>query len=169
MATMLVRHRRSITPAVRRSSRRRLQWSTNRSEGVTVGPNDTALIPLLGELTTESTGAPGVTIMRTHLYCHPDTAAGSWTIGLLVTRSNDTGLTVDPTRFPGLDWLLLTEHSATYSGATPDAITPVRFDVRAKRKITDLQLGYSLVVQNHHGATESKNFRFHSRVLVAYM
>ena len=158
--------RRSSMVAARRPQRRKLVWATVDSTGVAVPAGGTDVVNLLSPFITGGASVLGCTVMRTHLYVMPDTELGAWTIGLIIGRTDDVGADLAPLTHPELDWMLLTQHFGTHSGATPDAITPGRFDVRSKRKMEEQGQRYLFVFTNGDGSA-ARNMRFFARTLIA--
>jgi len=83
----------------------------------------------------------------------PSGAAGTpaMRIGLIVGRNTDVGINVagqqDPAN-PETDWMYLDKWFATFSGAAQDATTIFTLDLKAKRKLQELNQAYILAITN---------------------
>jgi hypothetical protein len=108
--------------------------------------------------------------MRTHLVMQVNFPASTslWRVGLIVGRNTDVGINVagqqDPSN-PELDWMLLRREMATFSGATVDAARVLEYDLRAKRKMQELNQAYILALSNSTAA--SQTYQIFARVLIA--
>jgi len=160
------RHRRSSAPSGAR--RRKLVWSTlDQSVTLIAGANTT--VNMLSALAVAGSSLTGITIMRTHLTLAPTTAltlADSIRVGLIVCRSSDIGAgSILTAADPELDWMLLRREYVTSSGLGSGGGDVLAYDVKAKRKMEELNQAYGLCITNAAGG--SKTIGLFARTLVA--
>ena len=156
--------------AVRRGSsrRRKLVWATANGSFAALAAGATGGNDLLGNLRTAGSSILGATVIRTHLRLSLLWGAGAsdfWHVGLIVCRDVDIAAGIDPNTNPGDNWLLSVQEFPRSSGATIDAQTQMTYDIRAKRRVEELEERYGLFVANHTAAAH--NVLFYARTLVA--
>jgi hypothetical protein len=107
--------------------------------------------------------------MRTHLVLRVENFAATTdqvVLGLGICRDSDIGTTG---RFApseqDVDWMLWREIFSTTNGATVNAVERVEIDLKAKRKMGELNQTYGLALQNFAGA--SRTIDVAARVLLA--
>jgi len=140
------------------AQRRKLVWATA-AESFTLAPAARRNTDLLGNLKTVGASVLGTTVMRTHtVIAVTDTVAGAPAMGLYlgwVVDDAPTATNLDPSTSFGDDWMLLTQLAPGYarnSSVLGDAGGHIyygeRFDLRAKRKIEELNEQYLLCYEN---------------------
>src|SRR5260370_14894124 len=82
----------------------------------------------------------GITIMRMHaqLSYAPASVGAVSTLGIVVGTSADVGNQLDPVNLPDLDWMLNRRLLPGSNGATVNAVNVFEIDLRAKRKMQEL-------------------------------
>ena len=163
------RMRRS--PVHRRgSARRELVWATT-DQTVNIPAGQISDLNLLAALSVAGSSLLGVTVIRTHVHIAIQTglAAGvGWRFGLIIGRNTDVGVNVagqqDPSN-PELDWMYLDRVYGTFSGATADAQRLFEVDLRAKRRMQELNQAYLLCQTNTTAA--AVNVAVWARTLLA--
>jgi hypothetical protein len=167
---------RRTAPARRGSARRKLVWATssnlNQSIGQTPGNYD-----LLANLRVAGSSVLGATVMRVHMDISvlwsavtPATSNGL-AIGFCV---EDTDLVTAQDITPGAqgrDWMLREDlfpgtglNTASIAAASP--VEGFRVDLRAKRKVQELNQTLAFVIQNT-AAAGGLPVSFFARVLIA--
>jgi len=151
-----------------RSNRRKLVWATN-SSLVSLGASPTFNnIDLLANLRVAGSSVLGATIMRTHLTLMIDNtgrAVGSRsTFGVIVEDIENVGGVTDLASNPGRDWAYLVSRRPVSSGGAIGQEL-VEVDLKAKRKVQELDQTWLLCMDNNAGPTIS--YQVWSRVLVA--
>jgi len=150
-----------------RSNRRQLVWATTNVTVAAVAANTVTGIDLTANLRTTGASVLGATIIRTHLrlgliYA---TNADQYVTGLIICRDADVVPGIDPFNNPGDDWMLWAVDPPTASGAAIDVFRTVEYDIRAKRRMQELEQRYAIFVGNRTSAAH--NIAVSARVLVA--
>jgi len=168
---MPVRRARA-TRAVGRGARRKLVWDTEQGTFGSLAVGGHAGIDMGASLATNAS-ILGSTVVRTLVtIALPGYASGSdsYTYGVLKGRTGDAGSAStqapDPFTNPELDWAWIGKAFATFSGATQDTQRVIQFDVRAKRKLQELNEIWLLMVTNNTAAIVT-TAKFHTRTLFA--
>ena len=161
--------RRSRIP-VRTTQRRKLVWATV-DQSVTIIAGAKTNVNLLAALSVAGSSLLGVTIMRTHVEIAPTTAltlGDGLRVGFLVARVADVGAGVtgspDPSD-PELDWMLWRHEHVTPLGIAPGGGDVLVYDIKAKRKMQELNQAYILSLLNSAGG--SKTLYIQGRILLA--
>ena len=147
---------RRTTRSRSRGSRRKLVWAT-RSVAPTVTTNaEVTNIDLLADYkAVAGASTAGITIMRTHLAVWPTatiTRGDSFVLGLKVddidqvVASSASALAVSPVGNPETDWMFIQEYIANPTYAFEQAANNIRIDLRAKRRMEEVQEAYLLSV-----------------------
>ena len=163
------RPRRSV-----RGTRRRTTWATFAGD-ITLGANgDNETVDLLADWKNNGGVPVGCTILRTHARWSlvSGTVAGGdffW-VSLMVGQLGDIGANIAGQPQPGNDWyedwMFWVEYVADVDGhITPGGAAIDQVDLRAKRKISELQQTYTLSCQRGFG--QPLDFRYTGRVLLA--
>jgi hypothetical protein len=165
---MPTHHTRSF--AARRPQRRKLVWATS-AVSSTVANAATNNFDLGASLEVAGSSLLGVTVMRSHLRVYVRdwaAVADQFTIGLIVGRATDVGV-ANVNGINGaaseLDWLLYDQMYPTSSAAAVDVSSQRMIDIRAKRKMDELNMRYLFSVTNNSAGTHS--FNFVARILFA--
>ncbi len=163
------RHRRTLP--VGRSQRRKLVWATSNVTVAALNAGGVADLDLGAPLEVAGSSLLGVTIMRTRLHYHVrDFAAVADQIetGMIIGRSSDIGVNVAgqvSAATPENDWMLLTVLDPVTSAAAVDAGARFDFDLRAKRKMQELN--QKLVLSLFNNSAGAHTIDVFARVLVA--
>jgi len=165
---MPIRTRRSAGSLRRSSQRRKLVWATS-DNSVTIPAGQISNVNLLSALSVAGSSLLGITIIRTHLRLQmPQSNAEFRRIGLIVGRATDVGINVagqqDPSN-PELDWMLLDRVGPSWSGATVDSQASMVYDLRAKRKMQELNQAYILALAPASAAANT--IQIWARTLIA--
>jgi hypothetical protein len=151
------------------TQRRKLVWATSNSGQVATAAGIVWVSDLLTAFHVGGASTLGATVMRTHmtLQLNPYVALGdSFTIGIIVGRLSDVAARLpSPAADPEVDWMLLRQGKATYSGAAIDATREIEIDLRAKRKLQELDQTLLLCVLN--GTAQGSFLAHYTRVLLA--
>jgi len=136
-------HRNRVT------QRRRTEWATTSFALNAVVSNGLAATDLLQNFVSDGGSREGLTILRTHIVGGFAAASvgGQARVGLIVAGLNVSQAAngeLDPRANPYEPWLLDNVVFPTTSGATVDASTPFRYDIRSKRKVQHVQETYWL-------------------------
>jgi hypothetical protein len=162
--------RRSSVAAVRgmRSRRRSLVWATTNTN-VSFGAGAARGFDLLGNLRTTGSSVLGCTVVRTHIQLGLDwvtpVKTEFWCVGVIRCRDVDVAASIDPNTNPGDDWMLSKQYFPSASGAALDIFQFREIDLRAKRKVQELEETAALMISNH-GAV-ARNVAIYARTLVA--
>jgi hypothetical protein len=153
--------------AVARPQRRKLVWATFSFADNAVTPNTVTQHDLLGNLKVAGASVLGCTVMRTHgSFAYAPAAVGdSMTYGIVVGQTAETAPPLDPGTNVGDDWMINSMVFPTTSAAVLDASTPWALDLRAKRKLEELNQVLWFVWKPSSAGTSSLAGRF--RVLIA--
>jgi hypothetical protein len=165
--TRLVRSHRT---AVRGGQRRKLVWATT-DQSLTVPTGQISNVNLLAALSVAGSSLLGITIMRTHLRVQIQTGGAATQlqrVGLIVGRVSDVGTNIagqqDPSN-PELDWMLLDRRQVLGQETNVSTQPCYTYDVRAKRKMQELNQAYILALSNNGVA--GITFALWARVLIA--
>jgi hypothetical protein len=128
-------------------------------------------VNLLAALSVAGASLLGVTVMRTHLALYVTTAvtlADELRVGLVIGRVADVGAgppagTISASD-PELDWMLLRDEFATPTFG-PQGSNTLEYDLKAKRKMQELNQAYILALANSAGG--SKTVKIFARTLLA--
>jgi len=149
--------------------RRKLTWASARGEFADL---DTVaeVIDLLADYKAAGGSTQGITIMRTHIQLSVQSAAatvghGAF-VGLIVGTINDTAAQLNGAE-PFLDWMLYRScYAFGGSEGTSSSEHVYDIDLRAKRKMQEVNQEYYLVLESLIGATGT-NVAYTARTLVA--
>jgi hypothetical protein len=159
---------RRATRSGRSSSRRKLVWATS-STSVALGASPTFNnIDLLANLRVAGSSVLGATIMRTHLTLLVDNTGRAVTsrstYGVIVEDQENVGGVVDLASNPGRDWAYLVSRSPVSAGGAIGQEL-IEVDLRAKRKVQELDQSWLLCMDNNAGP--AMTYRVWARTLVA--
>ena len=163
---MPTRHR-SATGQVRRQARRKLVWCET-NQVVTIAAAAFSNLNLLAQFSVAGASTLGITTMRTIVRIQVENWAAvgdDIQAGLLVGRLADVGVATNLAATPELDWAYHTELFPSASGAAISVAQVFDWDVRAKRKVQELDQVYLLCMAN--GSAASKTMQVFVRTLVA--
>lgn len=149
--------RRRRTSMVR-GNRRRTTWATHQSREVFAAANDLHTIDLLDTYKAAS-GATvagitaGRTLIRLSVTVSP-TAGDVFDLGLIRGQDTDVGTNIAGAPSPSAklfeDWAWLSRYTASASGGGPlyfdHGSNVTLLDVRAKRRLPDLQMNWNLAI-----------------------
>jgi hypothetical protein len=163
--------RRRTTFSNRRSgSRRKLVWATQATGVVPLAVGANVATDLLFALHVAGASTLGATVMRTHVSLFVD----DWTtdtdrvdFGLIIGRRSDPVAGLPLATEDELDWMLLRRLKPQFSGAVPDIGYTTDVDLRAKRKVQELDQTLLLVVGGASGIAAAMTFEIFSRTLLA--
>jgi len=150
-------------------SHRQLVWGT--VDGILSSSlvNGFQVLDMLPDIDLTSS-ALGSTVMRTHLTITPTTApavADFYKIGLMIGRNNEIGTNlagVSLVDSPDLDWMF--RRIYTFNGGIEmGGGNIISIDLRAKRKLSELNQRYVLAIGTNTGA--AVQFRIYARTLLA--
>ena len=165
---MPARYRRSAAPVRRQGRRRQLVWAEV-ANSVTLGAGAGSNVDVLA-LGLENAGQShlGITVMRTLVTLQVQNWAGVtdaiyW--GLVIGRPADVGTSPLLGSMPGLDWYYREQLLPISNGASVNVAQRYDFDVRSKRKMSEVDQRDLLCFDNISAA--SKNVQFFVRTLVA--
>jgi hypothetical protein len=166
-----------MPPRMRRSSfagrggaqRRKLVWSTFDAVSSSLASGASGNYDLLADIGNATLGC---TIMRTHLRVAPTTASPAFgdsiQLGFIVGRVVDA---VDPVTAglinvaqTDLDWMFINRYTAAPFLDEAGSNTVV-IDLKAKRKMQELQQAYIFTLKNNFTAVQA--FRVYARTLIA--
>ncbi len=152
----------------RAPQRRKLVWSTFASSP-TIPSSGNYGADLIADLEVAGASKLGCTVMRTHLLIQVTWGAvvqpGFDWMGLKCADQNEISTPLNVPGNPDLDWALLTWLPSFATGATTNATTYERFDLKAKRRIEELGQTWGLFIFNP--TTVSQTLSIHARTLLA--
>ncbi len=163
MASTHIVRRRSVPFSGRRPQRRKLVWATFSLQGSnTLATLAKVQHDLLGNLKVAGASILGSTVMRTHLIVASSEPSADTNQGLmlgLIVKDWNAATIPDPSVDLGDDWMLHTVHTPTVAQQTyfigTNMIWGSRYDVRAKRKVEELNEGFFLCLQNQGSGTNT--------------
>ena len=161
------RHRRSYGPS---RTRRRLTWATV-DQSLTLAAGAGSNVDLLALLNVAGSNIIGLTVMRTHLELGITTTVSvgdRLRVGLAIGKASDLGPIAagDLTPAdPGLEWQLWRHETASPTFSEDGSNNNLRYDVKSRRRIRQLNDRYILSTLNSVGV--SKTFTIQGRVLCA--
>jgi len=126
---------------------------------------------LLADFQASGASTLGVTVMRTHLRVQLPyvNVSDQWSIGLIVARAQDIGIGTangpDPGVNPDLNWAYNDRIWAISNGSAIDVAREITIDIRAKRKVQELNERFVFAIRNATAA--SAQCRVFARTLVA--
>jgi hypothetical protein len=131
--------RRSSRPAVR-SHRRKLVWCNFQFSDSAIVTTVNTIHDMLTDFEAAGATHLGCTIMRIHMQLSfsPGAVGDHGEIGIAVGRKGDTISTLSVAVNPEMDWMLYRWVWPASSGGTVDAVNPFEIDLRAKRKLDEL-------------------------------
>ena len=160
--------RRSIRTGVR-AQRRKLVWATFNSAGFgPIAAGATQRADLLGDFRVAGGSVLGTTIMRIHASVHLPfgVVADYWYGGIVVGRLSDIpGTAPAVSTDPEIDWMLAQAIYSTATGAAVDVAKNWTIDLRAKRKMQELDQALLFCLTNVTAAAQTPRVFF--RTLVA--
>jgi hypothetical protein len=139
--------------------------------------NDYQTVDLLSNFKADGGVQQSVTVARTHLLVAVTSAvvAGdSFSFGLLRGQASDVGVNIagapTPVTFPYDDWVWWSRYSASSvtSGAVYShlgATNTLKYDIKAMRRLEELQMNYNLVLENA-GTAAAIDFSITGRILL---
>jgi hypothetical protein len=137
---------------------RETTWARAVSTFALAANGNYATLDLLAPFKTSGGVQQGVTVTRTHLWLSVTSGsapADTFTWGLVRGQNTDVGANVAGAPTPDLDpyedWLLWRTETACNTGSGADTYFPATnvwsFDVKAQRRLPELQMTYNLVVK----------------------
>ena len=138
--------------------RRKLVWATRNIDFGPVAAGATTNVDLLADFRAAGAFVIGCTIMRTHLGMHVQSTAltDSYEVGLVVGRLGDVATNrISVNADPEIDWMYVNRWWAPASGAAVDAGEFHEIDLRAKRKLQELDQAYLFVFTNQTAAAHT--------------
>lgn len=161
-------------------SRRKTTWATfDDSVSVATGGTHYQTNNMLTNYSGAGGSLAGITILRTHLYMSQTslaTAADRFYFGIIRGQNEDVGADIAGAPRPlndfYEDWAFWHSYvSIASNGAGPTwtefATNTKELDLRAKRKLPELQMTWNYVLQVALAATSPATFRISGRVLIA--
>lgn len=174
---MPYRRRRSSMRS--RGRRRKLVWAQRTASQAFTANAQWTNFDLLQEYKA-ATGASsvGVTIMRTHLWVlpHAPAAGDSYWVGLHIGDLNDAtanttnAFVANPHDDPYIDWMFAQKYEYDVNLRVPVPNTDFAgslIDLRAKRRMEEVQSAYLLTVYQDSVTTVAKTYDIFSRTLIA--
>ena len=168
------RHR---SPRSDRAARRRTTWAAFQEHVTLAAPTDYFTFDLLANFKADGGVTQGVTIARTHftvaVSTQPD-PGDTFTFGLIRGQGVDVGLNIAGAPVPSVDpyddWLLWQYRGASINGAGhgeyfPGGSNQQNFDLKAMRRLEELQMTYNMVVQNVTASSPFEVYTF-GRILL---
>jgi hypothetical protein len=128
-------------------------------------------VNLLAALAVAGASLLGVTIMRTHCelsITSTVTAADRLRVGFIICRFSEIGAAIAGAVTPAdpeLDWLLWRHESAAPTFGSQSANNQLVYDIKAKRKMQELNQAYALSLSNDVGI--AKLIQVQARTLLA--
>ena len=170
-------------PRRRRSSfsrqGRRTTWATIEDTYTLAAANDYATADLLQNFKSDGGVQQAVTVVRTHLLVavtSPVAVGDNFALGLIRGQNTDVGSNIAGAPVPDLDpyddWLLWQwRWAGAQAGGAPNyshlgATNVLYFDLKAQRKLEELQMCYNLVIKCLASATLPMTFQVTGRVLL---
>ena len=138
------RHRRSSYPV--RRHRTPTTWADS-LQGASLATGHNSNGDLLAGLEVAGSTTVGLTVLRTHLMLQVNGFSAQsdyMLVGLAIVPIEDIGTVVDWASRPYMDWMLRYAVYPTYSGGTLDTGRIVEFDIRAKRRLREMQQTYAI-------------------------
>ena len=138
------------THVSRGTSRRKLVWAS-KTINLSAAQGVAANVDLLSDFRALGGSVIGTTVMRTHIQFEiPFSNVGDiHPVGVVVARLADVGTArPDPALDPEIDWMLSRRYFAHSTGATVDAQQVQEIDLRAKRKVEELDQALLFVFTN---------------------
>jgi hypothetical protein len=142
------------------SARRRTTWATHQSTEAFAAANDLRTINLLDQYQTAAGTIAGITVGRTLIHlavtAGTQTAGDRLNVGLIRGQSSDVGVNIAGAPSPSAnlyaDWAWLEQYDSSLSGGGPLygkwGSNVITIDVRAKRKLPDLQMSWNLALKS---------------------
>lgn len=150
---------RRRSPARRGGPRRVTTWATF-DQAITIATGNYQTLNLLSDFTADGGSTQGVTVLRTHLKLVVTSgvaAADSMHFGIIRGQNTDVGANVAGAPTPNADhyedWAFWQHYTAgNVVGAGPSyshmgSTNVLLLDLRAKRKIPELQMSYNAVIE----------------------
>ena len=170
-------HRRRTFTRSSGSARRKLVWATSSVAGSSLAQASITDFDLLANLRVAGSSVLGATVMRTHLRMQigwpVTTSTGQFfTVGLCVEDADLVAANDITLGERGRDWALLdglVPGSGANTLASPNTGTVMEgfnFDLRAKRKVQELNQTWQLAVSPSGGAA-AVPFSYWARTLIA--
>jgi len=146
-----------------RSPGRRTTWASVDTGMILAAADDYTTIDLLSNFKADGGVQQAVTVVRTHLMVAVTSAVQTgdrFSLGLIRGQSTDVGDNIAGAPVadadPYEDWLLWKIYNAgtTDSGSGAGVFSPhgntnvLEFDLKAQRKLEELQMSYNLVIRN---------------------
>ena len=152
--------------------RRKLVWATT-DQSVTMAAGAGSNVNLLASLSVAGASLLGITIMRTHLDMwrtgQASVIADSLRLGLIVDRVAAVGAGPPAGAVtaadPEADWILWRHEFAAPTFGPTGGSNYLVYDIRAKRRMQELDQAYVLCLNNFAGG--SQTWSIAARVLVA--
>jgi len=144
---------------------RRTTWATHQSTEVFAAANDLHTVDLLDSYKTATGTIAGITVGRTIIHmaitAGTQTAGDRLNIGLIRGQDSDLGTNVAGAPSPSAkffaDWAWLEQYDNSVSSGGPLygkwGSNVISIDVRAKRKLPDLQMSWNLALHSSVIAT----------------
>jgi len=149
--------------------RRKLVWATQavNTGAIAIGAN--FVVDLLAALEVAGASTLGATVMRTHLtissrWTTQTTGASFWA-GLKVADRNEAVATIPLPTNTELDWALITQVFAHFTGAAVDTAQQTIVDLKSKRKVEEMGTSFYLFMTNSSGVAQT--YDIFSRTLLA--
>ncbi len=159
--------RRRTSHTMVRGTRRKLVWATGGGSSGSIANGAGVSFDLVADLQAAGSSILGSTIMRTHLVISTLWGAVAqpafYVYAVKVSDANETAIALP--NFSHLNWAIYKQVYAHSTGATVDACTQEVLDLRAKRKIQEMQENWTLFITNTSGVAQTYNV--FSRTLVA--
>jgi len=160
-------------------ARRPTTWARVQQTHTFAAANTYLTFDMLGNFKADGGTQQGVTVLRTHLRMQWTTvvAAGdNYAWGLIRGQNTDVGTSIAGAPVPDLDpyedWLMWEHLYASYFDAngvySPSGATNVlSYDIRAKRKLPELQMSYNLVQKSLAAGTYPATCQIDGSILLA--
>lgn len=173
-------YRRRTSRSRSRGRRRKLVWAQRTASNAQSANNQWSNFDLLQEYKA-ATGASsvGVTIIRTHVWVlpHAPAAGDTFWVGLhigdldQVTTNTTNAFVSNPHDNPYIDWMWASKYEFDVNlrvipQTTTDAAGAV-IDLRAKRRMDEVQEAYLLTVYQDTVGTVAKTYDIFARTLIA--
>jgi hypothetical protein len=134
---------------------RRTTWARSVNLFTLAAAGNYSTLNLLAPFTTSGGNPQGVTIVRTHLHLVVSSgvaANDTFTWGLLKGQATDVGANIAGAPTPDLqpyeDWLMWRDEIADTNAAYfPAQSNNHEFDIKAQRRLPELQMTYNMVVK----------------------
>ena len=160
---MPVRHSRTLRPA--RSARRKLVWATSTATVAGVANLASVAVDLLAGFEVAGASKLGCTAIRTHGRIFTTSLGASTGFTLLGIKVSDKGEITTPIDISTntnmyLDWALQDIIWPNFSGATADAGFRYDVDLRAKRKLEEMNQTWALHLTNDNAGVATYTYWF---------